>query len=336
MEEIHAAGKTRFLGVSNVALDQLESSARSRACSRCSCRTAATRRRVGMPTCARSAGAPGSSTRDSRCSPRTSAELRSARFREIVARVGRTPAQVVFRFARQVGMLPLTGTTDAAHMREDLAIDDFRCRPRTWRRSNTYSCRPRRRKSEWPVRSSDRSSSLSSSSASSSARKPRRNPHPRAAAAARRSGAGRYNQTADVRGVRAGLQGPESMRAVADHVRAGNDSRAPLHVPGRCRPQDAELRRHLLVEHLPGDELARDDRELRGRHVEVDPEREERRRHVRGLADVHAGRERVRESRLSEAGRVVQRQQSRGGRRSASSTTRRRRPAPRRSSADRS
>lgn len=52
-------------------------------------------------------------------------ELRSAAFREIVARVGRTPAQIVFRFARQVGMLPLTGTTDAAHMREDLAIDDF-------------------------------------------------------------------------------------------------------------------------------------------------------------------------------------------------------------------
>ena len=52
-------------------------------------------------------------------------ELRSAAFRDIVRRVGRTAAQVVFRFARQVGMLPLTGTTDPAHMREDLAIDDF-------------------------------------------------------------------------------------------------------------------------------------------------------------------------------------------------------------------
>ncbi len=53
------------------------------------------------------------------------AELRSARFREVVARVGRTPAQVVFRFAQQVGMLPLTGTTDPAHMREDLASGEF-------------------------------------------------------------------------------------------------------------------------------------------------------------------------------------------------------------------
>jgi len=52
-------------------------------------------------------------------------ELRSAAFREIVKRVGRTPAQVVFRFAQQVGMIPLTGTTDPAHMREDLAAGEF-------------------------------------------------------------------------------------------------------------------------------------------------------------------------------------------------------------------
>jgi diketogulonate reductase-like aldo/keto reductase len=38
----------------------------------------------------------------------------------IAARHQATPAQVVFRFAQAVGMLPLTGTTDAAHMREDL------------------------------------------------------------------------------------------------------------------------------------------------------------------------------------------------------------------------
>jgi len=32
-----------------------------------------------------------------------------------------TPAQVVFRFAQAIGMLSLTGTTDAEHMRQDLA-----------------------------------------------------------------------------------------------------------------------------------------------------------------------------------------------------------------------
>jgi diketogulonate reductase-like aldo/keto reductase len=39
----------------------------------------------------------------------------------IAARGQVTPAQVVFRFAQAVGMLPLTGTTDAEHMRQDLA-----------------------------------------------------------------------------------------------------------------------------------------------------------------------------------------------------------------------
>ncbi|HKW94709.1 MAG TPA: aldo/keto reductase [Methylomirabilota bacterium] len=39
----------------------------------------------------------------------------------IAARGQATPAQVVFRFARAVGMLPLTGTSNADHMRQDLA-----------------------------------------------------------------------------------------------------------------------------------------------------------------------------------------------------------------------
>jgi len=45
--------------------------------------------------------------------------------RAIAARHGKTPAQIIFRFARQAGMLPLTGTSSPVHMREDLAIDDF-------------------------------------------------------------------------------------------------------------------------------------------------------------------------------------------------------------------
>lgn len=32
-----------------------------------------------------------------------------------------TPAQVIFAFAREIGILPLTGTTDPEHMRQDLA-----------------------------------------------------------------------------------------------------------------------------------------------------------------------------------------------------------------------
>ena len=40
---------------------------------------------------------------------------------QIAARLRATAPQVVFRFAIAVGMLPLTGTTDAEHMRQDLA-----------------------------------------------------------------------------------------------------------------------------------------------------------------------------------------------------------------------
>ena len=39
----------------------------------------------------------------------------------IAVRKGATPAQVVFRFAQSVGMLPLTGTSDPEHMKLDLA-----------------------------------------------------------------------------------------------------------------------------------------------------------------------------------------------------------------------
>jgi diketogulonate reductase-like aldo/keto reductase len=43
----------------------------------------------------------------------------------IVARTRATPAQVVFRFAQAIGILPLTGTSDPEHMTQDLAIRDL-------------------------------------------------------------------------------------------------------------------------------------------------------------------------------------------------------------------
>jgi diketogulonate reductase-like aldo/keto reductase len=50
--------------------------------------------------------------------------VRSRLVGEIAARLRATPAQIVFRFALVVGMLPLTGTTDPAHMKQDLASRD--------------------------------------------------------------------------------------------------------------------------------------------------------------------------------------------------------------------
>jgi diketogulonate reductase-like aldo/keto reductase len=45
---------------------------------------------------------------------------------QIAKRHGRSLSQIVFRFALDVGMLPLTGTSNADHMRMDLDISNFR------------------------------------------------------------------------------------------------------------------------------------------------------------------------------------------------------------------
>jgi diketogulonate reductase-like aldo/keto reductase len=46
--------------------------------------------------------------------------INTAEVHDIARRLKTGPAQVVFRFAMQIGMLPLTGTTDEQHMKEDL------------------------------------------------------------------------------------------------------------------------------------------------------------------------------------------------------------------------
>jgi diketogulonate reductase-like aldo/keto reductase len=45
--------------------------------------------------------------------------------RAIAQRLGAGLAQVVFRFAMQIGMLPLTGTTNQQHMKEDLQAEQL-------------------------------------------------------------------------------------------------------------------------------------------------------------------------------------------------------------------
>ncbi len=51
--------------------------------------------------------------------------LSSPRVIAIARRHGKTVPQVAFRFAIELAMLPLTGTTDSVHMRQDLDIFDF-------------------------------------------------------------------------------------------------------------------------------------------------------------------------------------------------------------------
>ncbi len=47
----------------------------------------------------------------------------------LAARLGATPAQIIFAFARAIGILPLTGTSSAEHMKQDLASLQFALPP---------------------------------------------------------------------------------------------------------------------------------------------------------------------------------------------------------------
>ncbi len=51
--------------------------------------------------------------------------LAHASVEALATRYRRTPAQILFRYLTQEGVVPLTGTTSVDHMREDLAIFDF-------------------------------------------------------------------------------------------------------------------------------------------------------------------------------------------------------------------
>jgi diketogulonate reductase-like aldo/keto reductase len=55
--------------------------------------------------------------------------LRHPLVTDFTARANATPAQVVFSFARAVGMLPLTGTSNAEHMKQDLASRNLALSP---------------------------------------------------------------------------------------------------------------------------------------------------------------------------------------------------------------
>jgi diketogulonate reductase-like aldo/keto reductase len=51
--------------------------------------------------------------------------LRHPLISKVAVRLSATPAQVIFNVARKIGVLPLTGTSDAEHMKQDLASRDL-------------------------------------------------------------------------------------------------------------------------------------------------------------------------------------------------------------------
>jgi diketogulonate reductase-like aldo/keto reductase len=129
MAELHAEGKARALGVSNVSLEQLRALCEgakvkpSFVQNRCFART-------GWDQAVREYCREQEIIYQGFSLLTANTEILSnIDFAEIVARVGCTPAQAVFAFARAVGMLPLTGTTDPKHMAEDLKSTSVELEP---------------------------------------------------------------------------------------------------------------------------------------------------------------------------------------------------------------
>ena len=125
MEALQERGAVRLLGVSNVAPDQLEELLGfahvppAFVQNRCFARLgwdARVREICGRHGIVYQAFSLLTANRD---------VLQRPKVRDIAAHHRRTVAQVVFRFSLALGMIPLTGTTNPAHMRDDLEVYDF-------------------------------------------------------------------------------------------------------------------------------------------------------------------------------------------------------------------
>jgi diketogulonate reductase-like aldo/keto reductase len=119
------AGRTRFLGVSNVSLQHLEQMTATHAESpafvqnRCFARLGWDRE-VRLFCQKRKITYQGFSLITANVTV-----VQHPLIAGFAAGLNATPAQVVFSFARIVGMLPLTGTSNSEHMKQDLASRDL-------------------------------------------------------------------------------------------------------------------------------------------------------------------------------------------------------------------
>ena len=125
IEELYKAGKTRFIGISNVNIIQLKLLSEK----------AEIKPMVVQNRCFANQG--WDSEIRGFCKTNQIAYegfslltanpfvIQSPEVRSIARELGRTPEQVVFCFAMQAGMIPITGTTNDQHMKEDLQAMDF-------------------------------------------------------------------------------------------------------------------------------------------------------------------------------------------------------------------
>ena len=125
MEGIYQSGKTKMIGISNVAAGQLAEL----------CEQAKVKPMVVQNRCYAALGwdkevreicqTHGIIYQGFSLLTANREVLIYPEIQKIARRLGAGPAQIIFRFAMQIGMLPLTGTTSQQHMKEDLQAEQL-------------------------------------------------------------------------------------------------------------------------------------------------------------------------------------------------------------------
>jgi diketogulonate reductase-like aldo/keto reductase len=125
MEALYQSGKTKMIGISNVAAEQVAQL----------CAEATVKPMVVQNRCYAALGwdkevreicqTHGIIYQGFSLLTANREVLVDSDLRAIAKRLGTGPAQVIFAFAMHIGMLPLTGTTNPQHMKEDLQAEQL-------------------------------------------------------------------------------------------------------------------------------------------------------------------------------------------------------------------
>jgi diketogulonate reductase-like aldo/keto reductase len=129
MESLHARGLVRFLGVSNVSLEQLQQFVRGAKVKPCFVQNRCFAARGWDRTVRMYVRSQGLIYQGFSLLTANRAALAHPAVHQIARKHNCTVPQVIFRFALDVGMIPLTGTTSAQHMQEDLAVFRYQLEP---------------------------------------------------------------------------------------------------------------------------------------------------------------------------------------------------------------
>jgi len=125
MEGLYQSGKTKLIGISNVAAGQL-----AQLCEQANIKPMVVQNRcfavLGWDQEVREiCHANGIIYQGFSLLTANKEVLADREIQAIAKRLGTGPAQIIFRFAMLIGMLPLTGTTSQQHMKEDLQAEQL-------------------------------------------------------------------------------------------------------------------------------------------------------------------------------------------------------------------